>query len=81
VGGAVDTPIRDDIHPDVKWLSCDKDGRWFVWEKKPYPVESRDEWMQKGITTVQLVFRGEPNPNWRDSLVFLGTTDSDVPTP
>lgn len=57
------------------WLAQDADGAWFVYEEQPEPEHG--EWQSaRWIETsahgeLRIVAEGEPNSNWRNTLVNL----------
>lgn len=63
--------------PDwAKWLAQDADGCWCIYAERPVPSRGRDEqWVFASDTPVaqpmRCVYVGEPNPNWRDTLMDL----------
>ena len=54
----------------ANWVAQDGAGRWFAYEKKPWVGDY--EWIEDSKDgTVDDVFQGEPNPNWKETLQRL----------
>jgi len=57
--------------PDwAKWKAQDANGLWHVFEDKPDFDIGYYEWYTFGSPMLR-IGEGDPNPNWRDTLVEL----------
>lgn len=62
--------------PDDKayrWMAQDQDGVWYSGSLMPTPNDKVDKWC--GFGSFNIVFRGQPNPNWRDTLIERGADE------
>ena len=65
----MDIELRNRVEFDAKWLSCDEDGFWYAWDRKPRHGISIHGWISEGNYVI--VYKQPVNPHWKDSLVNL----------
>lgn len=72
---STDLPFKvEDLPPGAKWnwAAQDADGRWYVYEKKPYLAEDCEAWAENSPDGgIGSILGTEPNPNWKSTLVSL----------
>jgi hypothetical protein len=53
----------------AKYKAQDASGRWFWYENKPAKSSSMESWLRAEGAAKIIYPSGEPNPNWRDTLI------------
>lgn len=67
------------MEPDYKWIAQDANGEIWKYTKKA-PRLCKEIWQNKDflLSTAMTVANGDPNPNWRDSLIDLEKEDYEI---
>lgn len=62
-------PCVSDVPAWAGWLAQDQSGAWWAFEAEPN--EGHNFWYENEVGRSQRAGQGEPNPQWRLSLVKL----------
>jgi len=60
----------EDIPKEYTYVAQDKCGEWYAFEEEPIPFQTISGWCipQIGVFFTHLLYIGEYNPDWRNTL-------------
>ena len=63
-------PVTKTIDDKTRWVAQDSDGQWYSYETKPRAYEVYGQWYKRNGLSY-LIIKGEPNPDWKDTLIRI----------
>lgn len=60
-------PVHENWPAWAAWLAQDADGAWWCYEAEPHQHDTG--WYENEVGRIGKLGHGEPNPEWRESLV------------